>query len=61
MTKKHGERKREHERPGKLSERVREREVERERLVVRAIPERFSSLDRELALHSAPCENSAIE
>ena len=55
-------RKRERKRPREQSERAREREVERERFVARAIPERFSPvfLDRELALHSAFCENSVV-
>ena len=39
VTKKHGERERDHERPIELSERAREREVKREKFVVRAIPE----------------------
>ena len=53
----------ERERPREQSERVREREVERERFAARAIPERISPvcLDWELTLCSASCENSVVE
>ena len=57
------ERERETERAERESKTVREREVERERIVARAIPERFSGvhLDWKLALHSSSCENSVVD
>ena len=51
------------ERPREQSKRVREREMEeRDLYVTRGIPQRFSplSLDGELALHFASCENIVI-